>query len=55
MDDPSFCERSVIKLQNAAEKRCIITLMSLAIKGIRDSAMRRNIRIGGSNGLGYER
>ena len=37
----NFCSRSVIKLQNAAEKRCIITLMSLAIIGIRDSAMRQ--------------
>ena len=37
----NFCSRSVIKLQNAAEKRCIITLMSLAIVGIRDSAMRQ--------------
>ena len=55
IDDPLFCDRSVIKLQNTAKKRCIITLMSLAIKGIRDSAMRRNNRIGGSDGLGYER
>jgi hypothetical protein len=50
-----FCDCSVIKLQNIALKRCIITLMSLAIKGIRDSAMRRNNRVGGSNGLGYKR
>ena len=37
----NFCSCSVIKLQNAAEKSCIITLMSLAIIGIRDSAMRQ--------------